>query len=138
MLVPDSNLELQPLPRVLLNDAPWLVPRLNLSKVRLAWAGLTEHRPLVRALRLRPLSAAVFECVERKKMASGGRPHIALSALFRGLGAVRATQKDPAPPLRHRLLWLLDLQLSADALKEQQEWQEGGGGVRRWVPPEYW
>ncbi|KAK3261516.1 hypothetical protein CYMTET_29576, partial [Cymbomonas tetramitiformis] len=120
LLVPDSEFGLHPLPRVVVNDAPWLLPRVAAGKLRIAWRGLGELRALTSKLRMRRLSEALDEQLEHGKMGSDGREHPELSALLSTISA-RVTSPEgaeAASSLRHRLLCLLDAQL--EELRQEQ------------------
>lgn len=43
LLVPDSSLELHPLPRVLINDASWMVPRIESQKASSRTVYTSDH-----------------------------------------------------------------------------------------------
>lgn len=115
-----NNLDLPPVRRLrVVCDSPLysvhLFPPPTGIQVKLAWRGLGDLRHVSSSLRMRKLSEAVEETLERSKMGADGAEHPQLSALLRGLTS--RVSEEPTPPLRHRFLWLLDQQLASDALQ---------------------
>ncbi len=78
---PDTNNILRPLHQLLINDAPWILARVQTADVvHIAHRRLGANRSLARALRLRLLSEAVVEEVDESHMdvpnALSGAPRV--------------------------------------------------------------